>query len=398
MTRWSILSFATCIAIGGAEWPVFRGAAGDGVSNEVILTQWPAEGLKRLWRVPVGDGYAGLSVASGKVFTVEQRGKEEVLAAYDAATGKELWRTAWPGEYSSFIGGNGPRSTPAFQSGRVFVSGALGELRAHDAANGRLVWRKDLRAEKGETVRWGNAWSPLPEGDVLYVLPNAKGASVAALQSGTGRPIWQALEDEQAYTTPMLVELGGKRQLLIVTAVRVAGLNPSDGKLLWSHPWKTEHGINVAQPVVSEGKHVLLSAGYGHGSMLLTVNCGVASCEAAMVWENKNLKSRFNSPVLWKGHVYGLDEGILTCIDLATGARKWKGGRYGYGQLILASGQLVITTEQGEVALVEASSEAYREKAKFRALDGKTWNMPALSDGVLYMRNEKEMAAYRIAR
>jgi outer membrane protein assembly factor BamB len=130
--------------------------------------------------------------------------------------------------------------------------------------------------------------------------------------------------------------------------------------------------------------------------MLLAVRCDGDLCEAKKVWENKNLKSKFNSPVLSKGFVYGLDEGILTCIDLATGVRKWKGGRYGYGQLILASGHLVITTEQGEVALVEASPEAYREKAKFRALDGKTWNMPALADGVLYMRNEKEMAAFRI--
>ncbi len=384
-------------ALFAAEWPLFRGANGDGVSHEAILIQWPAEGLKLLWRVPVGDGYSGLSVASGRLFTIEQRGRDEVVAAYNPATGKELWKSAWAGEFKSFIGGNGPRSTPACQNDKLFVAGALGEVRALNAADGRLLWRKDLREEKGATVRWGNAWSPLPEGNVVYVLPNAKGASVAALESATGKLIWKALEDEQGYTTPMLVELGGKRQLLVVTAERVAGLNPTDGKLLWSYPWKTDHGVNVAQPIVSEGKQVMLSAGYGHGSMLLDVTFSGASCQASMVWQNKNLKSKFNSPVLWKGHVYGLDEGILTCIELSTGSRKWKAGRYGYGQLILASGHLVVVTEQGEVALVEARPEAYREKAKFRALEGKTWNMPALSDGVLYMRNEKEMAAFRIA-
>jgi outer membrane protein assembly factor BamB len=380
-----------------ADWPCYRGARLDGVSAEPIQTEWAAGKLAEIWRRPVGGGYAGISVAGGRVFTLEQRGRQEVLAAYDASTGKELWTNAWPGEFKSFLGGNGPRSTPSVDAGRVYVSGALGELRAVDAATGRLLWRRDLRAERGETVRWGNAWSPLAAGSVLYVQPNAKGASVAALDSATGKTLWQALEDEQAYTTPMLVELAGRKQLLVVTAGRAAGLDPSNGALLWSHPWKTGHGINVAQPLVVDGRQVLLSAGYGHGSMLLEVECGNPGCAARPLWENKNLKSKFNSPVFWQGHVYGLDEGILTCIDLATGARKWKGGRYGYGQLILASGHLVVSAEQGEVALVEAAPGRFREKARFRALDGKTWNMPALSGGVLYVRNEKEMAAFRIA-
>lgn len=396
MMRWVLCCLTACMAA-GEEWPAFRGGAGDGASSERILTEWPPHGLKRLWRVPVGDGYAGLSVAGGKVYTIEQRGRQEVLAAYDAASGKEIWKSGWPGEYKSFTGGNGPRSTPAVRDGRLYVSGALGELRAHDALSGRLLWRKDLREEQGETVRWGNAWSPLPDSDSLFVLPNARGASVAAVKPSTGETVWRALNDEQAYTTPVIADLGGRRQLLVVTAERVAGLNPADGSLLWSYPWKTDHGINVAQPIVSEGRHVLLSAGYGHGSVLLEVNCADGACRPDKVWENRNLKSKFNSPVLWKGHVYGLDEGILTCIELSTGARKWKGGRYGYGQLILASAHLVITTEQGDVALVEASPEAWREKARFPALEGKTWNMPALSGGVLYVRNEKEMAAFRIA-
>jgi outer membrane protein assembly factor BamB len=395
--RAALLGLLVLAAAPGEDWPLYRGARLDGTSGEPVLTAWQGGRLEPLWRIPVGDGYAGISVAAGKVFTLEQRGRQETAVAYDAASGRELWVNAWPGEFKSFLGGNGPRSTPSYQEGRLFVAGALGEVRALDAETGKLLWRRDLRQERGQTVRWGNAWSPLPGGDLVYVQPNSKPAALSALDSSTGKPRWQALDEEAAYTTPMLVELGGVRQLLAVTAERAAGVEPMSGKVLWSHPWKTDHGINVAQPVVVEGRQVLLSAGYGHGSLLLEVRCPDGSCSARPVWENRNLKSKFNSPVLWKGHVYGLDEGILTCIELASGSRRWKGGRYGYGQLILASGHLVVTTEHGDVALVEASPDGYREKASFHALDGKTWNMPALAGGVLYVRNEKEMAAFRIA-
>lgn len=383
-------------ALLAADWPAYRGSQQDGVSTESILAEWPEGRPAELWRIEVGGGYAGLAVASARVLTLEQHGKQEVLAAYDASTGRQLWRSAWPGEYKSFLGGKGPRSTPAVQGGRVFASGTLGEFRAVDEATGRLLWRRDFRGDRGEVVRWGNAWSPVAADGLVFVQPNARGMSAAALKQESGEVVWKALDDEQAYTTPMLVDLAGKKQLLAVTAVRAVGLEPRTGKLLWSYPWKTDHGVNAAQPVMLGTRRILLSAGYGHGAALIEVDCSETACAANLVWENKNLKSKFNSPVVWKDHFYGLDEGILTCIDASSGSRKWKGGRYGYGQLILAGGRLIVTTEAGEVVLVDASPEGLRELARFRALNGKTWNMPALAGGVLYLRNEKELAAFRV--
>jgi len=387
----------TLLALAAADWPMYRGPGQDASTPEAVLSEWPDGRLKELWRRPVGDGYAGLSVSSGRVFTLEQRGKVETAAAYDASTGKEIWKNAWPAEFKSFLGGNGPRSTPAVSGGRVFVSGAEGEFRALDEATGRLLWRKDFRQEKGETVRWGNAWSPAAHSGLVFVQPNARGASVAALDEKTGTVVWKALDDEQAYTTPIISSLGGRKQLIAVTAQRIAGLELKTGELIWSYPWKTDHGVNAAQPVLVDGRRILLSAGYGHGTALIEVACSADGCKPALLWENKNLKSKFNSPVFWQNHVYGLDEGILTCIELERGTRKWKAGRYGYGQLILASGRLLVTAEDGDVALVELSPEGFKEKARFQALNGKTWNMPALANGSLFVRNEKEMAAFRIA-
>ncbi len=385
------------LALAAADWPSYRGPSQDGSTPESLLREWPDGRLRELWRTPVGDGYAGLSVSSGRVFTLEQRGKQETAAAYDAVTGKEIWNNAWPAEFKSFLGGNGPRSTPAVSGGRVFVSGAEGEFRALDESTGRLLWRRDFRQEKGETVRWGNAWSPVANGGLVYVQPNARGASVAALDEKTGALVWKALDDEQAYTTPMIASLDGRMQLLVVSAQRIAGLELKTGELIWSYPWKTDHGVNAAQPVIAGGRRILLSAGYGHGTALIDVGCSAGGCKPTLLWENKNLKSKFNSPVLWQNHIYGLDEGILTCIELERGTRKWKAGRYGYGQLILAAGLLIVTAEDGDVALVELSPEGLKEKARFKALNGKTWNMPALANGRLILRNENEMAAFQAA-
>jgi outer membrane protein assembly factor BamB len=212
----------------------------------------------------------------------------------------------------------------------------------------------------------------------------------------TGDPIWKALDDKQAYTAPQLATLAGRRQMLVVSAKHVMGLTVEDGTLLWKYPWETYNGISAAQPIVTADNRFFISAGYDHGAALVEISDSGGTYEAHAVWKNKNMKNKFGSSVLHEGFIYGFDEAILTCIDAATGERKWKGGRYGYGQLLLASGHLVISSESGEVALVKASPEKYEELARFPALEGKTWNIPAIADGRLIVRNTTEMACFRI--
>ncbi len=380
-------------------WGEFRGANRDGVYAEgPILTSWPADGLKPLWRQPAGGGYASFAIARGKAFTIEQRRGKEVVVAYDVATGRELWTHGWDAHFQEAMGGPGPRATPTWHAGRVYALGAAGEFRLLEADSGKLVWSKNILADaKTENIMWGMSNSPLIVDDKVVVTPGGRGSSVVAYHKHSGARVWGSLDDQAAYTSPAVVTLAGQRQLIVVTASRITGLAIADGRLLWEYPWVTMYEINSAQPIVIDANHVFVSAGYDHGSILLRIHQGDGGFTAQRVWENKNLKNRFNSSVLHQGHLYGYDEGILACIVARTGERKWKGGRYGYGQALLAGSHIIVLTESGELALLKATPKSHQEVARFPAIEGKTWNHPAIAGGVLLVRNAREMAAFRIA-
>lgn len=380
-------------------WTNFRGPNRDGRYDEMaVLTQWPAGGLKPIWKQPIGIGFASFVVADGRAYTIEQRRRQEMVTAYDVATGRELWSQGWNAEYSDSTG-DGPRATPTWDEGRIYALGATGELRCLDAKTGAVAWGRNILNENGASnLQWAMAASPLIVGDKVIVLPGGpSGKSIVAYNKMTGAPLWKSQSDPQAYVSPMLLTLAGRPQIVVVSSSRILGLVPENGTLLWSYPWNTDMGINVSQPIQVDKNRFFISAGYGKGAALVEVSGSGNNFSAKAVWENINMKNKFNSSVLHEGHVYGLDEGILTCLDVSTGARKWKGGRYGYGQVILASGHLIITTESGELALVKASPDQYTEVAKFPALEGKTWNYPAIANGRLLVRNGTQMAAYNIA-
>ena len=379
-------------------WTDFRGPRRNGVYDEMpINTNWPASGPPRLWRKPIGGGYASFVVANGKAFTIEQRRDQEVVTAYDLATGREVWSHGWRAHFQESMGGDGPRATPTWHDGRIYALGAEGELRCLDAETGRGIWSKNILRDTGATnVQWGMSASPLILDDTVIVLPGAPGGkSVVAYNKNTGDSVWHALDDKTAYTSPMLVTLAGERQILTVTGTRAVGLTPA-GKLLWEYSWRTEYDINTSQPVIVGPDRFVLSAGYGHGAALVRISKTGDSFSAAPVWENTRMKNKFTSSVYHDGHIYGLDEAILACVDAATGALKWKGGRYGYGQIVLASGHVIVTAENGDLALVRAVPERHEEIVRFSAIEGKTWNYPAMAGGVLLVRNGMEMAAFNV--
>jgi outer membrane protein assembly factor BamB len=388
-------------ATGGRNyWTDFRGPGRDGRYEEsAIKTNWPAQGLPLLWKQPVGGGYASFVVAEGRAFTIEQRRNQEVVAAYDVGTGRELWTHGWSAEFRESMGGDGPRATPTWHDGRVYALGAAGEFRCLEAKTGKLIWNRNILSENGAAnLQWGMSASPLIVDDKVIVLPGgSSGKSVVAYNRLTGTPVWKALNDEASYTSPMLVTLAGRRQVLVVTASRALGVAPENGALLWEYPWGNSSNINVSQPIMVNNNRFFISAGYGKGAALVEVSGSGKALAARAVWENNSMKNKFNSSVLHNGYVYGLDEGILTCVDVMSGERKWKGGRYGYGQVVLASGHLIVTTETGEIALVRAAPDQYTEVAKFNALEGRTWNNPAISDGRLLVRNATQMACYNLS-
>jgi outer membrane protein assembly factor BamB len=385
----------------GPSWIDFRGPNREGsYTDGAIRTSFPVEGPERLWRQPIGGGYATFVIANGRAFTIEQRRHREVVTAYELHTGREVWTQGWQALFSETMGGDGPRATPVWDSGRVYALGAAGDLVVLDAASGKRVWSKNILVEnKAENVYWGMSNAPLIVEEKVIVTPGGpNGRSVVAYNKHTGEYLWGELDDRAAYTSPMLMTLAGKRQIVLATATRVVGLAVEDGKLLWEFPWVTNQGINSAQPIATDENHLFVSAGYDHGSVLLEITPVAEGLSARPAWESKSMKNRFNSSVLYDHHIYGFDEGIFACIDARTGERKWKGGRYGYGQALLAGDHILVLTETGEVVILKATPESHQEVASFSAIEGKTWNHPAIAGGILLVRNAREMAAYRIGR
>jgi outer membrane protein assembly factor BamB len=380
-----------------AYWTEFRGPGRAGRYDEQpIFTDWPGNGLEPLWKQPAGAGYASFVIAGGRAFTIEQRGSQEVVAAYDVRTGRELWTHGWDALFNEIMGGPGPRATPAWADGRVYALGATGELRCLDDATGQVVWRTNILEEHdAPNLEWGMSASPLVVDDTVVVLPGGPdGHSVAAYDRRTGRIAWTALDDPQAYAAPMLVTLGGVRQIVVLSARRLLGLSTDGQTVLWEYPWTTFSDINAAQPVVVAENRVFVSSGYGVGGAVVELTPAERGFAVREVWRNIRMKNQFSGSVFHDGYLYGLDEAILACVDAATGDLKWKGGRYGYGQVMLASGRLIVLTEDGDLALVRATPQGHDEVTRFPAIDGKTWNYPALSGGRLLIRNLQEMAAF----
>ena len=378
-----------------ASWPGFRGAERDGVYRDPIRTSW--DGLTPMWKKPAGGGRASFAVADGRAFTIEQRKQQEVVVAYDVMTGRELWTNGWNERFSQWMGGGeGPRATPAWAEGHVFALGARGELRCLDAATGHVVWRTNILKDAGaDNVRWGMAGSPLIAGDAVIVQPGGnRGRSVAAYDRRTGKVLWTALDDKTAYASPMQATLLGVPQFLVVTASRVLGLSLDRHDVLWEFPWVTDHEVNAVQPLVIDGKRVFYSSGYGTGAIMVELVKSGDKFATREVWRNVRMKNRQSTSVFSNGFIYGLDDGILACLDASTGDVKWKGGRYGHGQVLLAGSHLVVMTEEGDLLLVAASPDGLKEIARRPALDDETWNVPAFGDGILLVRNTREIAAF----
>ena len=377
-------------------WSGFRGARRDGhYSAGPILTDWTA--LRPLWRQPVGGGHASFVAANGHAFTIEQRGGQEVAVAYDVLTGRELWTNAWEAVFISNSGGGpGPRATPAFHDGTLFVLGATGELRALDASSGKVRWRTNILDDAGAANRdFGIAASPLIVGNTVVTVPGGgNGRAIIAYDRASGRVAWSALDDEPSYSSPVRVTLAGVEQIVAVLANRVVGLSTDRGNLLWESPWPTDGGNHAAQPVILGDNRIFLSAGSGIRGLALEITRDGDRLSARELWRTNRMKNIITSSVHHEGFIYGIDQGILACIDAANGELKWKGGRYGDGQTLLASGHLVITTGDGEVVLVRATPDAHQEVARTTAVEGATRNHPALVDGFLLVRNGKQMAAF----
>jgi outer membrane protein assembly factor BamB len=383
----------------GHDYPQFLGAGRDGkVEGAALARDWDTFSPELQWRRSVGAGWSGFAVSRNRAITQEQNGEEEQVVCYDLTSGQVVWTHGYPARYQTVIAGEGPRATPSISGERVFTMGATGILTCLDFASGELVWSKDVVAEiEGRAGEWGVSCSPLVEGSLVVVSTGAKdGRSLAAYDIATGKLAWTTGNDQASYSSPGIGSLGGARQIYMLNSRTVAGHDPVTGAQLWSHPWLNPHP-NVTTPLVLGEDKLLISAGYGAGSELLEIKqVEPGQWDARRVWKSIRLKSKFANMVCWEGFVYGLDDGVMVCIDPATGQALWKDGRYGHGQMILSSGLILLTAENGDVALIEPGPEKLRELSRFKALRGKTWNPPALAGPFLIVRNDQEAACFRL--
>jgi outer membrane protein assembly factor BamB len=382
----------------GPEWPGFRGPDRDGIARGTrIETNWSLSPPIQLWRRPIGPGWSSFAVRGDLLYTQEQRGDDEVVSCYKVATGEPVWRHADATRFWESNAGAGPRATPTLNQSRIYTFGATGVLNALDAGDGGVVWSRNVATDsKTKVPGWGFSSSPLVIEDVVVV---AAAGKLVGYDIATGTPRWFGPAREGSYSSPHRLTIDGVTQVLLLSGAGATSLAPSNGALLWEHPWP---GSTIVQPALIADGEILIStggAGGGIGTRRLAVAHGPGGWTVRERWTSAGLKPYFNDFVVHKGHAFGFDGSILACIQLEDGTRKWKGGRYGNGQLLLLPEQdaLLVLSEAGELALVGATSEEFREFARFSAIQGKTWNHPVLVGGVLLVRNSQEMAALRLS-
>jgi outer membrane protein assembly factor BamB len=382
-----------------SEWPGFRGPRRDGtVPGVSIETDWSSSPPVRLWHRPVGPGWSSFAVQGDLFYTQEQRGPDEVVACYSVGTGEPVWAHRDAARFWESNAGAGPRSTPTLGNGRVYTFGATGIVNVLNANDGSVVWSRNAAADTDTTVPgWGFASSPLLFDDIVIIAASGR---LVGYDAATGAPRWFGPAGRTSYSSPHLVTTGGVPQILLLSGTGATSVEPATGKVLWQHEWP---GSTIVQPAITSDGDVLISTGDASGGIgvrRLAVAPGNGGWKIQERWTSRGLKPYFNDFVVHKGHAFGFDGSILSCIDLQDGTRKWKGGRYGHGQLILLPDQdlLLVLSEEGELALVRATPDAWTEAAKFPALEGKTWNHPALVRDILLARNGEEMAAFRLPR
>jgi outer membrane protein assembly factor BamB len=376
------------------EWPGFRGADRDGIVSGVrIENDWAASPPEELWRRPVGPGWSSFSVHGSVFYTQEQRGEEEVVSCYSLATGDPVWRHSDEARFWESNSGAGPRGTPTLSGGRIYTLGGTGILNVLNAVDGSVVWSRNAASDTGtETPTWGFAGSPLVLGDMVVV---AAAGSIIAYDLVSGEPRWSNPAGGDCYSSPHLLEIEGIPQILLLNEAGTHSFAPVDGTLLWQHPWP---GNPIVQPTRIGAGDLLVTADERSGVRRIAVGLGSGGWAVEERWASVRLKPYFNDSVVHEGHAYGFDGPFLACIDLEDGSRKWRGGKYGRGQFVFLADQglLLVLSERGYLALVEAVPEGFTELARSSALEGKTWNHPVLVGDTLLVRNGQEMAAFRL--
>ncbi|HEY4313764.1 MAG TPA: PQQ-binding-like beta-propeller repeat protein [Pirellulales bacterium] len=382
------------------DWPDFRGPRRDGSVPGVVLdTDWTAHPPKEIWRRKVGPGWSSFAVAGPSIFTQEQRGDIEVVACYDADTGAQKWIHESPARFWESVAGAGPRATPTLKDGRLYAVGATGLVHCLNPATGAVIWKRDLEQDaERKPLAWGYASSPLVIGDVVIVYAGgADDKGVFAYDIKSGAPRWKVAAGDHSYSSPQLATVAGHDWVLMLTNAGLNAIDPANGTNAWTYEWNY-NGYRTLQPLVVDGSGILIGTGMGTGTRRVDVTSSDTVPQFKESWTSLEMKPDFNDYVAHKGFLYGFDHNIFACVDVETGKRLWKKGRYGNGQVLLLpdADQLLVLTETGDVVVLRTNPKELEELAHTKVLSDKTWNHPVLVRNRLYVRNGEEAVCLEV--
>jgi outer membrane protein assembly factor BamB len=397
-----------------AGWPQWRGPHRDGVVRmDDLLTDWPKKGPSLLWEKTIGLGYSSFAVKDGRLYSLFREGDKEVVACWRVDNGEEVWRH--PYDCRANVDYPGPRSTPTLDGDRLYTVGSDGTFLCLDAATGSPRWQKDLLREfDAAAPKWGVAFSPLIDGDLVFTSPGGpSGNSLAAFNKISGELVWKNLDEPAGYSSPVAVTIADTRQILFFMGRNLVAVRANDGKLCWRYPWQTNFDVNAATPLVlpasrnvrshaergNEVKYVFISSGYGRGCVLLKIDAADGRFEARKVYSSKQMCCHFASPVHRGEYLYGIDDSRLSCMNLRTGKMMWKHSGIQKGSLLRINDCLLVLSEEGQLLLLDATPEKHSPKAQARPFHGgRCWTMPVVAEGRLFLRDEQQMKCYHLQK
>lgn len=389
------------MALAAGDWPQYRGPARNGEAPAVTLKAWPEAGPQVIWERDFGSGFSEITVANGKLFTMFAEGepekRSEYVASLDPKTGDVVWKVAIDTEFEDEFG-NGPRSTPTYEDGRLYVISSRGHFLALNAKDGKTLWDLNFTESfESKIPRWGFSTSPLIEGNLVIMETGAvKGEAFVAFDKQTGEIKWKVADAQPGmvgYNSPIAVTINGQRQIIFAVGDNLTSVD-LNGKVLWNHSW-AERTMTIAMPLFLPPNRIFISAsGRGGGAMVEVTKEDPAVKE---IWKTRKIKNHFSSSVLYQGNLYGFDNATLKCLSAEDGSQLWAKRGFGKGSLTISGDKLLILGDKGKLALAKASPEGYEELATHQPLEGKCWTAPVLVDDVLYLRNHTQIAAYRLA-
>ncbi len=388
------------LALANPEWPGFRGPERNSrQSGPVIDANWNTHPPELLWKIPVGPAWSSFAVANNLLFTQEQRGTNECVVCYDASSGNEIWFQKIEARFSDPLGGPGPRATPQLANGKLYVLGGNGDLLCLEAKDGGIQWQKNIGSiAERKAPTWGFSSSPLVISQVVIVHAGGQGnLGTLAFDRETGDLAWASPGGDHSYGSPQAIKIEDATMVMMLTNKGLTILEPTTGTVQLDYEWK-QSGYRALQPQSVGDNSILIASEMNRGARRIQLERSGESLSASELWTSRNLKSDFNDFVVYQDSIYGFDGGMFACVDLKTGERRWKGGRYGKGQVLLleSSGLLLVAGERGQGVLLKATPEDLTELTTIQLLTGKTWNHPVVVGDRLYIRNAQEAACYRL--